>query len=262
MFEGYDVLILGLTLPHIGKEFNINSEALGYAVGLISVGTVLAFALVGLADRYGRRAIFLGAVTGCTIFTVLTALSAGLYDFVAYQFIARLFMVTEIGVAAIILTEEMPSRYRGLAVTMVFGLVLFGGITSAMIYPIAVKSEFGWRGLYFLSGAVLPLLLFYWTRFQETQRWQKISAPCRQSAPVDTRQLQRDADYISAEISPPPVYRHQHLVRSECMERKQLIFLCILRYQRALLGPGASWNHPYFGLHIRIDRLCYGWHTG
>ncbi len=177
MFEGYDVLILGLTLPHIGKEFNVNSETLGYAVGLISVGTVLAFALIGLADRYGRRAIFLGAVTGYTIFTVLTALSTGLYDFVACQFIARLFMVTEIGVAAIILTEEMPSRYRGLAVTMVFGLGLFGGITGSLIYPVIVKSELGWRGLYFLGGGVLPLLLFYWTRFQETQRWQKYLRP-------------------------------------------------------------------------------------
>lgn len=173
MFEGYDVLILSLALPHIGKEFNASSEVLGYAVGLISVGTVLAFALVSLADRYGRRVIFLSAVTGYTLFTVLTAFSTGLYDFAAYQFIARLFMVTEIGVAAIILTEEMPSRYRGVGVTLVFGLAIIGGIAGAMIYPFVIESEFGWRGLYFLGGAVLPVLLIYWTRFQETQRWQR-----------------------------------------------------------------------------------------
>lgn len=177
MFEGYDVLIVSLALPHIGKEFNSNSDVLGYAVGLISIGTMMAFALVSLADRYGRRAIFLTAISGYTIFTVLTAFSTGLYDFVAYQFIARLFMVTEIGVAAIILTEEMPSKYRGVAVTLVFGIAIIGGIAGAMIYPVVVKSEFGWRGLYFLGGAVAPVLLIYWRRFQETQRWQRYQRP-------------------------------------------------------------------------------------
>ncbi len=183
MFEGYDVLIVSLSLPHIGKEFNASSDVLGYAVGLISIGTVMAFALVSLADRFGRRAIFLTAVTGYTIFTVLTAFSIGLYDFVAYQFIARLFMVTEIGVAAIILTEEMPSKYRGVAVTLVFGIAIIGGIAGAMIYPIVVKSEFGWRGLYFLGGAVAPVLLIYWRRFQETQRWQRYLRPTGEMRP-------------------------------------------------------------------------------
>lgn len=173
MFEGYDVLILGLSLPHIGKEFNAGSDALGYGIGLISIGTMLAFALVSLADRYGRRIIFLTAVSGYTLFTVLTAFSTGLYDFVAWQFIARLFMVTEIGVAAIILTEEMPARFRGMAVTMVFGLALFGGFVGSIIYPYLAASDFGWRSLYLLGGIVLPVLIFYWPRFKETQRWQR-----------------------------------------------------------------------------------------
>ncbi len=172
MFEGYDVLILNLALPHLGDDFGANSEQLGYAVGIISVGTVMAFTLVRLADRYGRRAVFLGSVTGYTVFTLLTALSVGLYDFVAYQFVARLFMVTEIGVAAIILTEEMPRRYRGLAVTLVFGLGLFGGIVGSLIYPFLIEIDLGWRGLYLAGGAVLPILLFYWNRLKETQRWQ------------------------------------------------------------------------------------------
>lgn len=173
LFEGYDVLILNLALPHLGREFSASAETLSYAVGLISVGTVMAFALVRLADRYGRRAVFLGAVAGYTLFTVLTACSVGLYDFVVYQFLARMFMVTEIGVGAIILTEEMPRRYRGAAVTLVFALGLMGGIAGSMLYPHIVETALGWRMLYIAGGAVLPVLLIYWTRLQETQRWQR-----------------------------------------------------------------------------------------
>lgn len=177
LFEGYDVLILGLSLPHIGKEFNAASDALGYGLSLISVGTMLAFALVGLADRYGRRRIFLAAVTGYTLFTIACAFSTGLYDFVAYQFIARMFMVTEIGVASIILTEEIPARHRGKAVTTMFGCALFGGVAGSLLYPLMLDTELGWRGLYLLGGAILPLLAFYWPRFRETQRWQNDLRP-------------------------------------------------------------------------------------
>lgn len=171
MFEGYDVLILNLALPHLGVDFAANAETLSYAVSLISIGTVMAFLLVKLADRYGRRAVFLGSVVGYTLFTMLTAASVGLYDFVAYQFIARLFMVTEIGVGAIILTEEMPSRYRGAAVTLVFAMGILGGILGSLLYPVIIETTLGWRMLYIAGGALAPLLLLYWTRLKETQRW-------------------------------------------------------------------------------------------
>ena len=176
MFEGYDVLILNLALPHIGQDFAASSEALGYAVGLISVGTVAAFFLVRLADHYGRRIVFLGSVVGYTVLTVASAFSIGLYDFVVYQFLARLFMVTEIGVGAIILAEEMPVRYRGAAVTLVFAMGLLGGLGGATLYPYFIETNLGWRSLYIAGGAILPILLFYWGRLEETQRWRPPSA--------------------------------------------------------------------------------------
>ena len=113
LFEGYDLLIINLSLPHLGTDFGADSQTLGTAVGIINIGTIAAFIPVRMADRYGRRTIFLAAIAGYTLFTILTAFSVGLYDFVAYQFVARMFMVTEIGVGAIILTEEMPARWRG-----------------------------------------------------------------------------------------------------------------------------------------------------
>ena len=140
LFEGYDLLIINLALPYLGVDFPVDSETLGTAVGLINVGTIVAFIPVRLADRFGRRAIFLTAVSGYTLFTFLSAFSVGLYDFVAYQFCARMFMVTEISIAAIILTEEMPARYRGAAVTLMFALSLAGGILGSAVFPYVVDT--------------------------------------------------------------------------------------------------------------------------
>jgi len=171
LFEGYDLLIINLALPYLGTDFGADSQTLGNAVGLINVGTILAFIPFRLADRFGRRSVFLTAISGYTLFTLLSAFSVGLYDFVAYQFIARMFMVTEIGVGAIILTEEMPARYRGVAVTLMFALSLGGGIVGSVVFPYLVDTELGWRMLYIIGAALAPVLAFYWPRLRETRRY-------------------------------------------------------------------------------------------
>ena len=171
LFEGYDLLILNLALPYLGREFGVDAKTLGTAVGLINVGTIAAFVPVQMADRLGRRRVFLYAVLGYTVFTLLSAACTGLRDFVVCQFFARMFMVTEIGVGAIILTEEMPARVRGAAVTLMFALSLAGGIVGSSVFPRLIDTGVGWRGLYLIGGAVLPVLVWCWPRLQETQRF-------------------------------------------------------------------------------------------
>jgi len=171
LFEGYDLLIINLALPHLGREFGVDAATLASAVGLINVGTIAAFVPVRLADRYGRRPMFLLAIAGYTLFTLLSATAVGLADFVAWQFLARMFMVTEIGLGAIILTEEMPARYRGIAVTLMFALSLSGGIVGSLVFPHVVDGPLGWRMLYVLGGLALPLLVWWGPRLRETRRY-------------------------------------------------------------------------------------------
>lgn len=171
LFEGYDLLIINLALPYLGTDFSADSKTLGTAVGLINVGTIVAFIPVRLADRFGRRKVFLAAISGYTLFTLLSAFSVGLYDFVAYQFVARMFMVTEIGVGAIILTEEMPAKYRGAAVTLMFAASLGGGIVGSAVFPYVVDTELGWRMLYIIGASLAPVVIFYWPRLRETRRY-------------------------------------------------------------------------------------------
>lgn len=179
LFEGYDLLIINLALPYLGTDFGADSETLGRAVGLINVGTIVALIPVRLADRFGRRTVFLTAISGYTIFTLLSAFSVGLYDFVAYQFIARMFMVTEIGVGAIILTEEMPARFRGAAVTAMFAASLAGGMLGSAVFPYLVDTELSWRMLYILGAAVAPVLILYWRTLRETKRFMRDGVAAR-----------------------------------------------------------------------------------
>jgi MFS family permease len=104
------------------------------------------------------------------VFTVLTAFSVGLYDFVVYQFIARLFTVTEVGVGSIILTEELPARYRGAGIALMFSAGLIGGILGSALFPHLVHTNLGWRMLYLVGGGLLLLLGYYWSLSPHDER--------------------------------------------------------------------------------------------
>ena len=173
-FEAYDVLIINLALPYLGQEFQADSQTLGFAVSIISIGTIVAFFPVRLADTYGRRPLLLAVICGYTFFTVATIFCTNLYNFVALQFVARMFMVAEVGIGSIILTEEMPARFRGRAISLMIGSGLVGGTIASFAFPYLIKTALGWRMLYLVGGILLPLLLVYWNRIQETRRWREL----------------------------------------------------------------------------------------
>lgn len=170
-FEAYDVIIINLSLPLLGGEFHADSQTLGFAVSIISIGTIAAFLPVRMADRYGRRPVLLIVVAGYTLFTVATAFSTDIYSFVSLQFIARMFMVAEVGIAAIILTEEMPARFRGRAISLMLASGFTGGLIASLGFPFLIKTSLNWRMLYLLGGILLPMLIVYRNRLQETRRW-------------------------------------------------------------------------------------------
>lgn len=176
LFEGYDGVITSLALPYLGKDFGLASQGLGFTLGALQAGTIAAFLLVRLADRYGRRPVLLAVCVGYTLTTVLTAFSIGVYDFIIYQFLSRALQVSEVGVGAVILAEELPARYRGRGVTMMISAAMLGGVVGSLLFPVLVRTALGWRALYIVGGVLLLPLAFYWTRIQETQRWREVQA--------------------------------------------------------------------------------------
>ena len=80
LFEGFDFMVINLALPFITRIFNPRPKRQFYAFSS-RVGTLLAFFVVRLADRWGRRPIFLWSVilysflSLITVFRLLSSLS-------------------------------------------------------------------------------------------------------------------------------------------------------------------------------------------
>ena len=167
-FEGFDTRLVSLVQPVIGREFGATKEELGFVLGLSSLGMVFAFFVIQLADRIGRRPVFLGALAGYALLTLATAFSPNLLVFTLLQVFARMAMVVELGLAYLILSEEMPAEIRG-RVNGVFGgcVVLGASVPDALLHPLD-QWGIGWRGLFLIGAVPLFLLPFYVRNLKET----------------------------------------------------------------------------------------------
>jgi len=55
VFEGYDVTIFHLCTPDIARSFHLDDRLIGLMASVVRFGQMLAFFVVMLADRIGRK---------------------------------------------------------------------------------------------------------------------------------------------------------------------------------------------------------------
>ncbi len=175
-FEGYDFTALGQILPNFRAELGISVAGGGQLVSIIGVGTVLAYGLVRLADRWGRRRVLTITILGYASFTFLTGLSVSQYDFGFYQVMARLFLIAEWALSMVIAAEEFPAERRGFVIGVLQAATTMGSVTCAAVVPLLLETPYGWRSVYFVG--VIPLLLLAYARrgLRETRRFADYAA--------------------------------------------------------------------------------------
>ena len=72
--EGFDIQAIGVAAPRLAPELGLSAEALGWIFAIGNFGLVLGASVGGwLADRLGRRPVFVGAVLLFGVFTFATA---------------------------------------------------------------------------------------------------------------------------------------------------------------------------------------------
>ncbi|WP_211460821.1 MFS transporter [Collimonas silvisoli] len=164
VMDGFDGQLIGFAIPMLIKEWGISRSAFAPAVAAGLIGMGIGSACAGLfADRFGRRWAVIGSVS---IFGAATC-SIGLAPDVMTIAILRLIAGFGIGGAlpssTTMTAEFTPARRRTLAVTATIVCVPLGGMLAGL-FSSAVLPLYGWRGLFFIGGALplgLVVLLFF-----------------------------------------------------------------------------------------------------
>jgi putative MFS transporter len=174
--NSYDLGILNLALPQIQEGLGISEADVAFTTGLVRFGVLPALILNVMADRIGRRRLLLVTIVGFTACTFMTAFARTPAEFVAAQFLARMFIYSEEMLAIVVVTEELPAQARGWGIGILVALGAMGHGLAALVFAGVEWLPYGWRALYFLGAA--PLLLIVWLRrnLQETRRFTEYQA--------------------------------------------------------------------------------------
>ncbi len=113
LFENYDLSMLSAALKQIRESFGQSPAEMTSLLAWIRLGAIPAFLMLPLADRFGRRRVFLVAIVGMSVGTFITGLAQTPLQFVVAQTLTRAFLVAATATAVVLVAEALPARHRG-----------------------------------------------------------------------------------------------------------------------------------------------------
>ncbi len=152
--DSFEVQIIGSVLTPLAKEFGLLGADGAISPGAVSLIWVVWFAglMVGatafgwLADRYGRKRLFVATLVMYSIATVISAFSPTFLVFLVFRFITAMGVGGEYSAVTSAIAEFMPSRRRGAATAATMNFWSVGGIAAGLV------------GIFFLDSFVATQL--------------------------------------------------------------------------------------------------------
>ncbi len=164
MLEGFDIQAMGVAAPRLAPEFGLGPGEMKWVFAISNIGMVLGAALGGwLADRVGRKPVFMTSVAMFGLFTLCVVLIGEFGTLVATRLLAGLgFGAALPNMMAFAAELSTPARRSSTAALIFCGFPIGGG--SVALLTQILPSGFDWRVL-FIVGGVLPAVLvpaLYW----------------------------------------------------------------------------------------------------
>ena len=175
----YPGVVLGQTIEFAREELAFSVSSQSFALAILRADFVVALGVVVVADRRGRRAVTLAAIALGCILNAVSALSPSLPFLVGTQVVGRGFLTGAAVLIGILAAEEMPAGCRAYAVSL---LTMVGGLgagTALLALPLADLGVQGWRLLFVLSLAGLPLVVAFGRHLPESRRFRTPHAEVR-----------------------------------------------------------------------------------
>jgi MFS family permease len=147
---------------------------IGWATGGLFFGV--------LGDRIGRARTMVWTILIYSLFTGLSALSVGFWDFAFYRFLTGLGVGGEFAVGVALVAEVMPDRARPYALGLLQALSAVGNISAALInigMGALIKAgtiDSAWRWMFVVGTVPALLALLIRRRLKEPERWQAVAA--------------------------------------------------------------------------------------
>ena len=169
LFQGYAQTQAVNTLPFVRLAFDLSKADMSYLFAIARVGSLVAVVYAVFGDRWGRRGPFLMAYLILMVATGATAAAFSPTMYTALQVVARMGSAAMAMLATVLLAEQVNWNNRAWAISLYSTAVALGSGAGLLALPIAQTSETGWRFLFAVSVAGLPIYLWLRGRVEESR---------------------------------------------------------------------------------------------
>ena len=166
-------------------EGQLGITSTGYLAGTVIGALVFGF----LADRFGRKSLFLWTLAVYVCATAATALSWNLWSFTLCRVLTGAGIGGEYTAITSAIDELIPARVRGTA-NLVIGSTFWVGVILGSLVAVGFLSDsvfglrLGWR-MAFLSGVPLAIVVLFMRRhIPESPRWLLTHGRDREAASI------------------------------------------------------------------------------
>lgn len=145
MFDGYDVVIYGATIPLLKADWGISDIVAGSIGSYTTFGTVIGAVIFGVyADRFGKRRLIIFTTFLFSFFTLLAGFTTDPIFFTICRVLAGLGFGGVMPNIAALISEYAPTKHRAAIISFIFIGYSVGAMTASFSGQFFLE-KYGWQ---------------------------------------------------------------------------------------------------------------------
>lgn len=145
LFDALDVGILSFVIAALAVEWNLTPTEMGWIGSINSIGMAVGALTFGLmADRFGRKSVFMWTLVIFSVASGLSAATTTLAAFMVLRFFVGMGLGGELPVASTLVSESVAPKERGRVVVLLESFWAGGWLLAAIISYFVIPT-YGWR---------------------------------------------------------------------------------------------------------------------
>ncbi|MHA6684552.1 DHA2 family efflux MFS transporter permease subunit [Mesorhizobium sp. A556] len=146
-----DTTIANVALPSMVGDLGASADTINWVLTSYIVAAAIMTPVTGwLADRFGRKELFLGSVVGFVIFSMLCGIATSLEEMVLFRLMQGVFGAAIVPLSQTFLLDINPKERHGQAMAIWGAGIMVGPIIGPTLGGWLTES-FNWRWVFFIN---------------------------------------------------------------------------------------------------------------